>query len=107
MSNENPMLKKILQSLEEIKAIDVTVIDVSKQTTITDYMIICSGRSTRHVNAVASHVLEHMKASGLSVLGTTGFETNEWIIIDFGDFVVHVMQPENRDFYNLEGLWQN
>ena len=64
MSDKNPLLNTLLQSLEDIHAIDITVIDVSKHTTITDFMVICSGRSSRHVKAIAEHVMEHMKAAG-------------------------------------------
>jgi ribosome-associated protein len=107
MSDKNPMLKKLLQSLDDIHAIDVTVIDVGQQTTITDYMVICSGRSARHVKAVADHIMEHMKAAGMTALGVNGLESGDWALVDFGDFVVHIMQPESRAFYNLEGLWQH
>ena len=106
MHNENPELNTLLQSLDDIKAIDVTVIDVSQHTTITDYMIICSGRSSRHVRAIAEHVIEHMKEIGLPALTRNGLESGDWALVDFGDFILHVMQPESRAFYNLEGLWQ-
>ena len=107
MSNKNPQLNTLLQALDDIKAIDVTVIDVSQQTTITDYMIICSGRSSRHVKAIAEHVIEHMKEAGLPALTRNGLSGGDWALVDFGDFILHVMQPESRAFYNLEGLWQN
>lgn len=106
MPDQNPMLPKILHALEDIQAIDIKVIDVRKQTTITDYMIIASGRASRHVKAVAQKVMEDMKAIGLPALNCTGLETGDWVLIDFGDFIVHVMQPESRQFYNLEGLWE-
>lgn len=106
MSNENPMLTKLLHSLEDIQAQDVKVIDVRKQTTITDYMIIVSGRASRHVKAIAQKVMEDMKAVGLASISSTGLENGDWALIDFGDFIVHVMQPESRQFYNLEGLWE-
>ena len=107
MYDKNPMLKKLLQALEDIQAIDVTVIDVSKHTTITDFMVICGGRSSRHVKAVAEHIIEQMKATNMPALGNSGLAAGDWALIDFGDVVVHVMQPESRSFYNLEGLWQN
>ena len=107
MYDKNPLLNKLLQLLEDIHAINVTVIDVSQQTTITDFMIICTGRASRHVKAIAEHVMEHMKAAGLPSLGNNGLETGDWALVDFGDFVLHVMQPASREFYNLEGLWQN
>ena len=107
MSDKNPLLKTLLQALEAIQAIDVTTIDVSQHTTITDFMIICTGRSSRHVKAIAEHVMEHMKAAGLPPIGNSGLTGGDWALVDFGDFVVHVMQPETRAFYNLEELWQN
>lgn len=106
MTAQHPMLPKILHALEEIQAIDITVIDVHKQTTITDYMIIASGRASRHVKAIAQKVMEDMKSHGLPAINSTGLESGDWALIDFGDFIVHVMQPESRQFYNLEGLWE-
>lgn len=107
MLDKNPLLDTLLQSLEDIHAIEVTVIDVSLQTTITDFMIVCGGRSSRHVKAIAEQVMHDMKAAGLPALSDNGLESGDWALIDFGDFVVHVMQPDSRAFYNLEGLWQN
>lgn len=105
MYDDNPLLKQLLQFLEDIHAIDITVIDVREQTTITDFMVICSGRSSRHVKAIAEHIIEHMKASGMPALSSNGLDSGDWALIDFGDFVVHVMQPESRAFYHLEALW--
>ncbi len=107
MPNTNPKLNALIHALEEIQAIDVTVIDVSAQTTITDFMIVCAGRSSRHVKAIAEAVIEHMKNEHLPALHRSGLETGDWALVDFGDFILHVMQPESRAFYNLEGLWQN
>ena len=107
MHDTHPFLSTLLKSLDDTQANDVTVIDVSKQTTITDYMIICSGRSSRHVKAIASQIMELMKTAGLPAINCNGMESGEWALIDFGDFIVHVMQPDSRDFYNLEGLWQD
>ena len=106
MPAKNPLLNTLLKALDDMQAIDVKVIDVSRQTTITDYMIICSGRSSRHVKAIAENLLEQLKACGLPALGQSGLDSGDWALLDFADFVVHVMQPESREFYNLEGLWQ-
>ncbi|MDR3441898.1 MAG: ribosome silencing factor [Legionella sp.] len=106
MSAENPMLAKLLISLEDIQAVDVKVIDVHKQTTITDYMVIVSGRASRHVKAIAQKVMEDMKAAGMPAMNCTGLESGDWALVDFGDFILHVMQPESREFYNLEELWE-
>lgn len=101
-----PILSAILESLDDNQAIDVVTLDVKEQTTVTDYMVICSGRSSRHVKAIAENTMEKMKAQGFPSLGQSGLQTAEWILIDFGDVVLHVMQPDIRSFYYLEGLWQ-
>lgn len=106
MPEQNPMLNKLLNSLDDIQAIDIKVLDVRQQTTVTDYMIIASGRASRHVKAIADKVMEDMKHAGLPPLSSTGLESGDWALIDFGDFIVHVMQAESRRFYNLEGLWE-
>jgi len=107
MHDKHPLLKTLLKSLDDTQANDITTIDVSNQTTVTDFMIVCSGRSSRHVKAIAQQIMEQMKAVGLPALSYHGLTSGEWALIDFGDFVVHVMQPESRAFYNLEGLWQD
>lgn len=99
------MLSTILKSLDDIHALDVKVLDVHEQTTVTDYMIIASGRSSRHVKSIAVKVMEDMKLAGLPPLHSTGLEQGDWALIDLGDFVLHIMQPESRVFYNLEELW--
>lgn len=100
------MLAKIVASLEDMQALDIKIIDVRQQTSITDYMIIASGRASRHVKAVAQKLMEDMKAAGLPSISSTGLDSCDWALVDFGDFIVHVMQPESRHFYNLEGLWE-
>lgn len=106
MSHQNELLPTLLKSLDDAHALDIKVINVSKQTTITDYMIICTGRSSRHVKAIANQVMEQMKNHGLPVLHYSGLENGEWALIDLGDFIVHTMLADTRDFYNLESLWQ-
>lgn len=106
MSEQQSFLEKLQKSLDDIQAIDVVVIDVKEQTSITDYMLVCSGRSSRHVKAIAETVVEQMKTAGLPALSMIGVDTGDWALIDFGDFVLHIMQPDSRAFYNLEGLWQ-
>ena len=100
------MLPKLLNSLEDIQAIDIKVIDVHKQTTITDYMVIASGRASRHVKAIAQKVMDDMRIAGMPPITSTGLDSGDWALVDFGDFILHVMQPESRQFYNLEGLWE-
>lgn len=106
MHHQEHFLKQLLKILAEIQANDVVVIDVREQTTVTDYMIICSGRSSRHVKSIAELALEKMKAQGMRALSQSGLEGGEWALIDFGEFVLHIMQASSREFYNLEGLWQ-
>ena len=106
MPEQHTMLPKLLKALEDIQAFDVKIIDVHKQTTITDYMIIASGRASRHVKAIAQKVMDDMKLNGLPSISSTGLETGDWALVDFGDFILHIMQPESRQFYNLEGLWE-
>lgn len=103
--DSNSELNTLQHILENIQAIDVTVIDVRKHTQITDYMIICSGRSSRHVRSIAEYIMEHMKVAGIPSISHTGLENGEWALVDFGNFIVHILQPSTREFYNLEGLW--
>lgn len=106
MPEHNPQLDTLLRSLDDNHALDITVIDVREHTTVTDYMIICSGRSSRQVRAIAENVTLDMKQHHLLAIGRHGVDEGEWALIDFADFVVHIMQPATRDFYNLEGLWK-
>ena len=107
MAEQQDFLAHILKSLDDIQAIDVTVVDVKDQTSVTDYMMVCTGRSSRHVKAIANAVIEDLKPKGLTVLSLNGIDSGDWALIDFGDFVIHIMQADSRAFYNIEGLWQN
>ncbi|STX51307.1 putative Iojap-related protein [Legionella busanensis] len=107
MLEQSPELKKLLAILDDNQAINVVTINVSEQTAVTDFMVISSGRSSRHVKAIATNVVEKMKQANMPILGSHGLESGDWALIDFGDFVLHVMQPDTRTFYNLEGLWQD
>ncbi|WP_058524191.1 ribosome silencing factor [Legionella birminghamensis] len=106
MSDYPAQLNKLLTYLDDIHANDIKVLDVRQQTTITDYMIITSGRSSRHVKSIADFVMEKMKADGFPALSENGTEFGDWALVDFGDYVLHVMQPDSRAFYNLEALWE-
>lgn len=94
-----------LATLEDMKAIDVQVMDVRELTDITDYMVVCSGSSDRHVKAIADKLLDALRERNIRPLGVEGREKSTWVLLDFGDVVVHVMHPEDRSFYDLEGLW--
>lgn len=106
MPDTNTELNTLQTILEDIQAIDVRIIDVRSHTTITDYMIVCSGRSSRHVRSIAEYAMEHMKAAGIPYISYTGLENGEWALVDFCNFILHVFQPNMREMYNLEGLWQ-
>lgn len=95
----------VIDALEDLKGQKVCVIDVRGKTAITDYMIIASGTSDRHVRSLADHVIEKAKQAGMQPLGVEGERGCEWVLVDLCDVVVHVMLPRIRDFYNLEGLW--
>jgi len=94
-------------ALDELKAKDVVRIDVREHTSVTDFMIIASGTSNRHVNALSDNVVEKAKESGRKPLGVEGKGSGEWVLVDLGDVVVHVMQPATREFYDRERLWQS
>jgi ribosome-associated protein len=94
-----------VQALEEIKAHDIEVIDVSKLTSLFDYMIVASADSARQTKALARNVHDRVKAAGGGVIGIEGEQTGEWVLVDLGAVVVHIMQPAVREYYNLEQLW--
>lgn len=95
----------VVDALEELKAQDITLLDVSNLTSVTDLMLVASGTSNRHVAALANNVVEKAKAAGLQPLGTEGRAGDDWVLVDLGDLVVHVMLPETRRLYDLERLW--
>ena len=97
----------VLAALEEAKANDVRQLDVRRLTDITDWMVVASGTSTRHVLALADQVRTQVKAQGLSPIGTEGESGSDWVLLDYGDVVVHLMLPDTRGFYDLEGLWDD
>jgi len=95
----------VLQALDALKAENVVTLDVSRQASFTDYMIFASGSSRRHVSAIADSVVEAAKVTGNPVLGIEGEDIGEWILVDLGDVVVHIMLPDVRLYYELEKLW--
>jgi ribosome-associated protein len=99
------LVELVESSMSDLKAIDIRVLDVSTMTSITDFMVIGSGTSDRHVRSIADRVIERTKQAGNRALGVEGHEYGDWVLVDLGDVVVHVMQPATRDFYKLENLW--
>jgi len=101
----NKTQKTAVTALEDIKARDITIIDVRKLTSLYDTMIIASAESNRQVKALANHVRDSLKEAGATIIGVEGEETGEWVLVDAGEIVVHIMQPAVRAYYNLEELW--
>jgi ribosome-associated protein len=99
------LVKTVVAALEEIKARDIEVLDVKKLTALFDRMIIASADSNRQTRAIANNVVEKVKAEGGTVYGVEGEQNGEWILVDLGDVLVHVMQTAIRAHYNLEELW--
>lgn len=96
---------QVLDALDDLKAKDVKEIDVRGKTSITDILVIASGTSTRHVKSIADEVVKFAKRAGVMPLGVEGEREAEWVLVDLGDIVVHVMLPRIREFYGLERLW--
>ncbi len=97
--------KLIAETLEDAKGLDIVVLDVRKLCDFTDYMLMATGTSVRHVQSMAERVVEKLRAHGIRPLGMEGLAVGDWVLIDFGDVVVHLMRPETRAFYDLEKLW--
>jgi ribosome-associated protein len=104
---EAEALKKlVIDSLDDLKAVNTVSLDVSTLTDVMDYLVIASGTSSRHVKSLATNVSVEAKKQGMNPLGIEGGDVGEWVLVDFGDVVVHVMLPATRDFYDLERLWE-
>ena len=103
--NSNKLTDLVVDALDDIKAQDIVKLDVRDMTTVTDYMIVASGTSSRHVQALVENVAEKAKAAGHRPLGIEGEDGGEWVLLDLQDTLVHVMLPKVREFYNLEKLW--
>ena len=103
--NSEQLCTLVVDALDDIKAKDITTLDVRDMTTVTDYMIVASGTSNRHVQALAENVAEKAREAGHKPIGVEGEEGGEWVLLDLQDALVHVMLPKVREFYNLEKLW--
>lgn len=105
--NSEALKQLVVDALEDIKGKDITCMDVSALTQVTDYMVIVSGTSNRHLKSLADNVVDKAKEQGCHLLGIEGEEAADWILVDLGDVVVHVMLPKTREFYDLERLWSS
>lgn len=101
----SPLAEIVTAALDDMKAVNVKVLDVRGLTDIADTMVVASGSSDRHVRSIADRVLEKARAAGFRALGTEGQRDGEWVLVDLQDVVVHVMLPRVREFYGLERLW--
>lgn len=103
---ESELLKQlVIGALDDLKAVNTVSIDVTELTDVMDHLIIASGTSNRHVKSLANNVSVEVKKTGLQPLGIEGNDVGEWVLLDFGDVVVHIMLPATRDYYDLERLW--
>lgn len=104
---KNPLLASILSHLEDAKAEDIVTIDLNGKAVIADGMVVASGRSNRHVGAIADQLVEKLKSDGRKDLRIEGMPNADWVLVDAGDVIVHIFRPEVRSFYNLEKLWSD
>lgn len=100
------IVKNVVSILEDIKAKEIEVIDVSERSNVTDYMIICSGTSKKHVMSIASEVVDQVKQDDIVPIGSEGQKGGDWVLVDLSDIIVHVLTTEAREFYDLEKLWK-
>lgn len=103
--NIKELLDIVLTSLNDGKAIDVDLYDVKKLTSMSDYILIASGRSRRQVSALADKLIQTVKENKFETLGVEGKNEGEWVLVDLGDIIVHIMHPSSREYYQLEKLW--
>jgi ribosome-associated protein len=104
-SRNHALLTTVLAQLEDAKAADIVAINLEGKSAIADDMVVASGRSNRHVNAMAEQLVEKLKAQGRRDIRVEGLEQGDWVLVDTGDIIIHLFRPEVRSFYNLEKLW--
>jgi ribosome-associated protein len=100
-----PLKELVIEALDDLKAVNTVSLDVTDLTDVMDYMVVASGTSSRHVKSLADNVCMEAKKQGMRPIGVEGQDAGEWVLVDFGDVVVHLMLPATRDFYDLERLW--
>lgn len=96
----------VIEKIEDMKGRDITTLDIAKKSSFADYMLVCSGNSSRHVKSIAQSVAMECRAEGLEPLGIEGNDVGEWALVDLGNVIVHVMTEDTRDRYQLEQLWE-
>lgn len=105
LKDAKKLARVIIDILEEHSAQEILNIDLDGKSSVADYMVVASGRSNRHVNALADYVQKGLKEAGVSKMGVEGQEANDWVLIDAGDVIVHLFRPEVREYYNIEKIW--
>ena len=107
MASTLSIKKHVISALEDIKAFDIVSLDVKKLTSISDFMIIASASSTRQTKALARNIKDKMSTFGVDVIGVEGETEGDWVLVDLGDIIIHIMTPTTRAYFNLEELWSN
>ena len=107
MTSISNIKKNVISASEDIKAFDIVALDVRKLTPIADFMIIASASSTRQSKALAKNVFERMKQMDIDIVGIEGEKDGDWVLVDIGDIIVHIMTPTTRAYFNLEELWSS
>lgn len=105
--NTTQLLDLVIDAVEDLKGSNIQTLDVKGVSSVTDFMVVADANSTRQVSAIARHVVEKAKSAGQYPLGVEGENDGEWVLVDLGDVIVHIMQPGIRDFYQLEKLWSD
>lgn len=107
MVSTSSIKKQVIEALEDIKAFDIVSLDVKKQTSISDFMVVASASSTRQAKALARNIKDRMNQAGVDIIGIEGESEGDWVLVDLGDIIVHIMTPTTRAYFNLEELWSN
>ena len=105
MNSISNIKKNVLSALEDIKAFDIVSIDIRKQASIADYIIIASANSSRQAKALADNIKDRMQKINIPLIGIEGGSGSEWVLVDLGDIIIHIMTPTSRVYFNLEELW--
>lgn len=103
--NSEELKSLVIEALDELKGSDIVSLDVTNLTSVTDHMVIACGTSNRHIKSLADNVIDRCKKQGVRPLGAEGADKSEWVLVDLGDVVAHIMLPASRQFYDLERLW--